>query len=440
MHRTPRSSNQIMCWCIRRSELVSRAATPLLMVIVSSVSLSACRPTGQPTPPSPSTPTPTVATASPVELDHTAVLQESWQAYRDRFIQPDGRVIDWESDQRSTSEGQAYALLRAVFADDPQSFSRVLQWSEANLARKQPGQTPQLTDQLWIWKWGRQSDGKWGAIDANFASDADIDACYALILAAKRWNRPEYLSLARKKLQDLWEYSTISIQGRRYLLPGPAIAFKRDDVVTFNPSYLAPYAFRLFATVDPSRSWLSLVDSSYILLEQSTALSTVGLPSDWVGMDVKTGKYVPVVAPVLSQYGFDASRVWWRVTWDAEIYNEPRAKSYIERYLSYIKALWQQDGKIPALIDLKGNGLVDYDATSQYGMLYLAMRRTDPDLAQAIYAQKLAPRYQQGFWDNNSAYYTQNLVWFGLLSPQSVAQALTGQFNLSAQPGHNAAK
>ncbi len=406
-----------------------------VLVLVVGLNTIACVKSPVPQPSSsPIVPTPT-PTPTSLTTDHQALLMASWTAYADRFIQADGRVIDWESDQRTTSEGQAYALLRAVLVGDAERFARVLNWSEANLARRPPGSTQSTLDHLWIWKWGRQPNGKWGAIDANFASDADIDASYALILAAKRWNRPEYQELARKKLQDLWQFSTLDIQGTRYLLPGPVIAFQRDDLVTFNPSYLAPYAFRLFAQVDPTKPWLTLVDSSYQLLERSTAISDVGLPSDWVGLDRKTGRYVPLVAPLFSQYGYDASRVWWRVTWDAELYNEPRAKVYLERQLSHLRTLWQKDGKIPAQIDLKGNALVDYGVTSQYGMLYLAWRRIAPDLAQQIDGQKLQPRYQNGFWDGNNAYYTQNLVWFGLLSPQSVAQAIAGQFNLSAPPG-----
>jgi endoglucanase len=384
-------------------------------------------------------PRPPSSSPSPLTQDHSAQLQASWIAYRDRFIQADGRVIDWESDQKTTSEGQAYALLRAVLVGDREPFERVLRWSETNLARRSPG-PPNRTDQLWIWKWGRQANGKWGSLDANFASDADIDACYALILAGKRWNRPEYLEMARNKLQDLWQISTLAIQGTRYLLPGPADAFTRNGLVTLNPSYLAPYAFRLFAQVDPKHPWLTLVDSSYQVLDQSVGLSAVGLPSDWVGLDTKTGRYVPLTAPVLTQYGFDASRVWWRVTWDAEIYNEPRANGYLERALSHLRSLWQQDGRIPAQIDLNGRAVVDYDVTSQYGMLYLASRRVAPAMAQQIDQQKLQPRYQNRFWDHDSAYYTQNLVWFGLLSPQTVTQAIAGQFNLSARSGHNAAK
>ncbi len=392
-------------------------------------------------------PSMTVArTTSPNPIDRSTLLKESWWAYRDRFIQQDGRVIDWESDQRTTSEGQAYALLRAVFADDPDSFQRVLNWAEANLARKGGRSDPpgQLTDRLWTWKWGRQpaqSKTEWGVIDGNFASDADIDACYALILAAKRWNRPQYLALAQQKLPDLWQSATIAIRGSRYLLPGPAAAFRRDDVITLNPSYLAPYAFRLFAEVDRDRPWLTLVDSSYQVLQESAQLSSVGLPSDWIGLEVKTGHYVGLSTPVLSQYSFDASRVWWRVAWDAEIYNEPRAQSYLKRQLAHIQKIWQQKQKIPAQIDLQGNALVDYDATSQYGMLYIAFRQTDPELAEQIYQRKLTSSYRGGFWDSNNAYYTQNLVWFGLLSPQMIAQARNGQFHLSALPDrHNSRK
>jgi endoglucanase len=410
-----------------------------LMVLVPLMSvLTACawtQPRDVPVPP-----TPVAMRSAPLTSDHRDLLQESWVAYRDRFIQKDGRVIDWESDQRTTSEGQAYALLRAVFADDPKSFQQVLNWAEANLARKNPTSN-QLADRLWTWKWGRNPQNKWGVIDGNFASDADIDACYALILAAKRWNKSEYLTLAQQKLQDLWRFSTIEVQGGRYLLPGPTAAFQRADVVTLNPSYLAPYAFRLFAEVDGQRPWLSLVDSSYRILEGSAALSAVGLPSDWVGLETKTGRYVAVSGPVLSQYSFDASRVWWRVALDAEIYQEPRAQAYLQQQTAHIQKLWQQQQKIPAQIDLQGNALVEYDATSQYGMLYIAFRRVNPELAQQIYERKLTPRYRDGFWDNNNAYYTQNLVWFGLLSPQAIAQALEkGQFNLSARPGHDTSR
>ncbi len=101
---------------------------PRLILIAALGSLAACQasvlPSSQASSP--------IVTAA---IDPSARLTESWNAYRQRFIQSDGRVIDWEATGRSTSEGQAYAMLRAVFANDPDRFALTLNWSENNLRR-----------------------------------------------------------------------------------------------------------------------------------------------------------------------------------------------------------------------------------------------------------------------------------------------------------------
>ena len=352
---------------------------------------------------------------------------ESWDSYRRRFIQRDGRVIDYEASDRSTSEGQAYAMLRAVFIDDPATFALTLNWGENNLQRLKDGKP---VDTLWAWKWGRKADGSWGSIDENFASDADIDAITALILASRRWNRPDYMKIAKTKLQDLWKYSTVTgTEGKRYLLPGPKAAFvKNSSSVYLNPSYFAPYAFRLFAQVDPERDWLSLVDTSYEVLKDSRQISAVNLPSDWILLDTKTGKYQPVGSDskLSSAYSFDAFRVWWRIALDASWFNSSQARSYLETSAQHLIKLWREKSSIPARIDLEGKPLVNYEATSQYAMLYAASKLIEPEVAQELLNQKLLPRYQQEVevWDDNEAYYTQNLAWLGLLPPESISSEL----------------
>ncbi|NJL86718.1 MAG: glycosyl hydrolase [Leptolyngbyaceae cyanobacterium SM1_1_3] len=360
------------------------------------------------------------------EKEIKAVLTESWEVYQQRFIQGDGRVIDFEASDRSVSEGQAYGMLRAVLIDDPATFTKTLSWAEANLRRKQDGQ---VIDQLWGWQWGRQENDQWGLIDANFASDADIDAAFALILAARRWQQPKYLELAQAKLKDIWDYSTLEVKSQRYLLPGPAEAFKDPTYVYLNPSYLAPYAFRLFAEVDPERNWLQLVNSSYQILEKSATLSSPGLPSDWVALNVITGNFEPVPASssFKNQYGFDAYRVWWRVAWDEALYDAEPAWEYLKDHLQFLETRWQADQTISAEFDLAGKPLADYDAIAQYAMLHAAFNLTSPAIAASIYQRQIAPRYQAGIWDNQSAYYSQNLVWLGLYPPAQIKPLLQSE-------------
>ena len=432
----------------------------LVTLLLSSGLISGCRDGAQsqaeavpspeqsasPIAPSPIAPSsvlssPTAQTASPTPPVDMNLLKQNWIAYRQRFIQGDGRVIDWEAEARSTSEGQAYAMLRSVIVNDSQTFGLTLAWAEKNLKRgNQPSDNRssdnrsldnRSSDSLWAWKWGRNANKQWGILDRNFASDADVDAITALILASRRWHRPDYLRLAQSKLQDLWALSIVPVGNQRYLLPGPREAFQQPNKLLLNPSYFSPAAFRLFAQVDRAHDWLSLVNSSYQMLEQSAALSAVKLPADWLALDTATGQWQALLSaePLVSRYGFDAYRVWWRVALDATWYGEPRAKSYLQQHLTPLQQLWRSQRAIPAQLDLRGKPTVSYEATAQYGVLYAAFRLVDPSMADEIYQKKIAPQYHKDLWDNESAYYTQNLVWLGLVP----ATALSNQL-LSANP------
>lgn len=410
----------------QRSALVM----PMLLFMASALlfSLPSCVDSIQPSSGSLAT-----ASAAVRPISTSELLSQSWNAYRDRFIQGDGRVIDRESADRTTSEAQAYALLRSVLMDDSSTFERVLNWGENNLQRR--GLDGNRSDRLWAWQWGHNLEkNQWLPLDANFASDGDVDAVTALIFAGRRWQRSDYLDLAKLKLKDLWNLSVLPISNpngnrdskdnRNYFLPGPKAAFQPQlHQLLLNPSYLAPYAFRLFAQIDPDRDWLSLVDSSYSLLRDSAQLSSLRLPSNWVVLDTLTQKILPNNQPgsLNSRYGYDAYRVWWRLALDATWFDEPQAKQYLQQHLEPLQTMWRSQQQIPAEIDLQGQAIVSYESTAQYAMLHAAFAVTNPDLATQIRLQKLLPAFQNGFWENDSAYYIQNLGWLGLYPPTNVA-------------------
>jgi endoglucanase len=306
-----------------------------------------------------------------------------------------------------------------VLTDDKPTFERVLNWGETNLQRR--GLDGKRSDHLWAWQWGRNPQDQWLPLDSNFASDGDVDAVTALVFAARRWQRPEYVDLAKLKLEDLWNLAVLPTDQDNYFLPGPKAAFQQTHQVLLNPSYLAPYAFRLFAQIDSERDWLSLVDSSYDLLRDSAKLSRLRLPSNWVLLDPTTGRLSPSMGSLGSRYGYDAYRVWWRVALDAAWFDEPQAQRFLQRYLEPLQALWRSQQMIPAELDLQGQAIVPYESTAQYAMLYAAFAVTHPDIAEQIRLQKLLPAYRDGFWENDSAYYLQNLGWLGLYPPAEVA-------------------
>ncbi|MFX7052441.1 glycosyl hydrolase family 8, partial [Acinetobacter baumannii] len=84
--------------------------------------------------------------------------------------------------------GQSYNLLLSLIANDPQRFDQIWSWTRDNMM------APDAANRLPGWLWGQGADGKWQLQDANSASDADLWIAYALLEAARLWQRPTYRS------------------------------------------------------------------------------------------------------------------------------------------------------------------------------------------------------------------------------------------------------
>lgn len=336
--------------------------------------------------------------------DPSAVLRATWAAYVSRFIQPDGRVVDPKAGEITTSEGQAYAMLRAVWMEDRGVFDRTYNWALNNLNR---GVRP---DNLLAWKWGRAPDGSFRVLDRAFASDADEDAALALIMAARTWNDGAYLLQAREILADLWEKGTVVAGSRRYLLAGDTLC--QGSTCRLNPSYYAPYAYRIFAREDPGHDWLSLVETSYVLLGTNSALTTTRLPSDWLTLDTATGE-LRLGNDVGSRYSYDAFRVHWRVTLDGVLYGDGRAQAYLRDSLAWLVDRFRKDQRLPAVISSRGEPKADHEALEMLAAVLPPLRDFAPDVADAI-SQRLQGSLADGFWGDRESYYLQNWAWFGI--------------------------
>jgi endoglucanase len=249
-------------------------------------------------------------------------LRHSWENYKNSFIQHDGRVMDFYVNNATTSEGQSYAMLQAVWLDDKARFDTLWNWTVNNLQTRKE-------HKLFSWKWGEvRKEGKtsWGIVDESAASDADQDIAFALLMAHERWKDEAYKQQALTIMNDLWNNEVTTSAWGSVLLPGDWHRFASEipDVVLLNPSYMAPYIYRLFAQVDASHPWEELVQSSYRIWDASIQLSASGFPPDWVWFKRSAGEVYAKEADkdfptMTSNFGYEACRLPWRLYTDVTV-------------------------------------------------------------------------------------------------------------------------
>lgn len=314
-------------------------------------------------------------------------LQTEWQRYVSAYVE-DGRVIDRTRESITTSEGQAYALLRAVWADDPTTFDLLERWTQKRLrgCRRLPA-----------WKWGDRGK-RWGVLDRQPAADADLLIAYALLLADQRWERPAFTRRARTLLRHVWTQEVVRAGDRWVLLPGPWAAL--DTPLRVNPSYFLPFVYRAAAVVDAEHPWMELLDDTYTLL---TELHETGLAPDWVWLDPATGKVVS--HGEASPYGWEAIRLPWMLEAETRWHREPRAEVLARAYTA-LGERFVSEGMLPAVLPA---GEVDYESRALYGAVVATWDREHP-VAAALAWERIASLSPQ---EQGSDYYANNWVWFG---------------------------
>jgi endoglucanase len=228
-----------------------------------------------------------------------------WSGYRafvERFVQADGRVIDYSTPtQQTTSEGQSYALFFALVANDRATFDRLLGWTRSNLAGNQfDAQNMRLPS----WLWGRKTDGSYGVLDPNSASDSDLWIAYDLLQAGRLWHEAGYTQLGEALAAQIARQEMTTLPGvGPMLLPGPQ-GFKNGGVTRLNPSYLPLPVLRALAHEMPNGPWGKLAESAYKLVKTT---APQGFAPDWAAW--QNGQFV--VDPKNGDTGsYDAIRVY----------------------------------------------------------------------------------------------------------------------------------
>jgi endoglucanase len=278
--------------------------------------------------------------SAPLRASADDAGRREWLGFRERFMVAEGRVVDTANEGISHSEGQGYAMLMAEWADDRESFERLLNWTRANLSRS--------SDHLFSWRWNPAH--RPAVRDKNNASDGDLMIAWALLRAADRWNVPAWRALAERIGRDLLRLCVKQVAGRTVLLPG-ATGFERTDRVTLNPSYYHLAAIRALARVVPDSAWARL-DADGRWLMDAARFGRWNLPADWVDLGRSDGALRPA-ADRAPRFSWDAIRVPLFLAWAG--HGSTAAVGAVHQF-------WAQarPERLPAWADLRANTLSPY--------------------------------------------------------------------------------
>jgi cellulose synthase (UDP-forming) len=319
-----------------------------------------------------------------------------WETYKRTSIQ-DGRVVSWDEGGITTSEGQGYAMLRAVWSQDPATFESVWQWTKSHLQIR--------TDALFAWKW------KDNALDQNAASDADTDIALALFLAADRFSKPAYRDEAHRILASIWDHEVVKIKDTYYLTGGNW--GPDQDYPTIHVGYLAPYAYSYFASRDANHPWKALTQSTYKIWEALLQDHSKVLPPEKLFVDKQSGQllWTQPKTGEATDFSYDVFPLYWRMAMDQR-WESHAHKTMRRHFMKFFRDEWTREGKLMDHYTLTGQPSSKQEGMPLYATVHSLAMVEDSLLAEDIEARRLNGLRQNAAEGKDTPYYLANWLWF----------------------------
>jgi endo-1,4-beta-D-glucanase Y len=259
-----------------------------------------------------------------ISYKHVQTVYDVWlKGYYEE--QGDLARIKFDTPSQTVSEGIGYGMLIMVYMDNATNNTQAKFDKLWNYWKKFPS-----SGSLMQWK----TNGFSGVVESGSATDGDIDAALALVLAYKQWGDEKYLTGAKAMMTAIKQNDASG-----NLLDGG------DQWNSINPSYMSMVATQIFQDVDPSGGWSSIQSGCYSNLKSSQNGST-GMWPNWSSGGV---------GGCPGCYGFDAARVPWRLGWAYAWYGHADAKTCCSKIVDWFKTnTGDTPGKIGQIYNISG--------------------------------------------------------------------------------------
>lgn len=252
--------------------------------------------------------------------------ENSYNIWKTNFIEActNGRFrVKFDNSSETVSEGIAYGMLLTVYKADKVTFDGLWQYYKDN--RNGNG--------VMNWK----INGCSGVNGQNGATDAEVDAAMALIVADYQWGSTGTINYRTDAENLINAIKTHEVEAGTYVLK-PGDMFGGSQLT--NASYFAPAYFRAFGTfTNDTAYWNNVASQCYTIIDANLTANNAagGLVSDWCQA---SGAYSSQSGGYLNQgqtYKYDAARTPWRIAVDYLWYGNNSAKVYAKKCSDFVR-------------------------------------------------------------------------------------------------------
>ncbi|MFC0780593.1 glycosyl hydrolase family 8 [Flavobacterium sp. HJSW_4] len=232
--------------------------------------------------------------------------------------------VKFDNPSETVSEGIAYGMLLSAYMADKALFDGFWLYYKDNVN----------ANKVMNWKINGCSGGKAGE---NGATDAELDAAFALIVADYQWasaGNINYKSDAKALITAIKNYE---VEANTYVLK-PGDQFGGSQIT--NISYFSPAYYRAFGVfTNDTAFWNQVATKAYTVINNNLTKNNAvgGLVSDWCQADGSYSSQAGGYNNAGKTYTYDAARTPWRIAVDYLWYGTPEAKVYSKKSSDFVR-------------------------------------------------------------------------------------------------------
>jgi len=233
--------------------------------------------------------------------------------------------VKFDNASQTVSEGIGYGMLLSAYMADKDLFDGFWLYYKDNVN----------SNKVMNWK----INGCSGTAEPNGATDAELDAAFALIVADYQWGSTGTINYKNDAKSLIATIKTHEVEANTYVLK-PGDQFGGSQIT--NISYFSPAYYRAFGVLTNDVDfWNQVAAKSYTIINNNLTQNNAvgGLVSDWCEA---SGAYSSIASAYGynkegKTYSYDAARTPWRIAVDYLWYGNANAKTYSKKSSDFVR-------------------------------------------------------------------------------------------------------